>query len=58
MEHDTMLDAENDGAGGRVVERVVGERNGGPPGAPCRWGSRTRSWSIGRCGGGFRLSTS
>src|ERR1039458_7633256 len=24
-----MLDMENDGAGGRVVERAVGERNGG-----------------------------
>jgi transposase len=32
MEHDTMLDAENDGAGGRVVERAVGERNGGAAG--------------------------
>ncbi len=32
MEHDTMLDAENDGAGGRVVERAVGERNGGAVG--------------------------
>jgi hypothetical protein len=28
MEHDTMLDAENDGAGGRVVERAVGEAAG------------------------------
>ncbi len=27
-----MLDAENDGAGGRVVERAVGERNGGAAG--------------------------
>jgi hypothetical protein len=32
MEHDTMLDAENDGAGGRVVERAVGERNGAATG--------------------------
>ena len=32
MEHDTMLETENDGAGGRVVERAVGERNGGPAG--------------------------
>ena len=32
MEHDAMLDAENDGAGGRVVERAVGERNGGATG--------------------------
>ena len=32
MEHDTMLDMENDGAGGRVVERAVGERNGGAAG--------------------------
>jgi transposase-like protein len=28
MEHDTMLDIENDGAGGYGVERAVGERNG------------------------------
>ncbi len=32
MEHDTMLETENDGAGGRVVERAVGERNGGAAG--------------------------
>jgi len=32
MEYDTMLDVENDGAGGRVVERAVGERNGGATG--------------------------
>jgi hypothetical protein len=29
MEHVTMLGAESDGAGGGVVERAVGERNGG-----------------------------
>lgn len=32
MEHDVMLEMENDGAGGRVVERAVGERNGGAAG--------------------------
>jgi transposase len=32
MEHDAMLDAEYGGAGGRVVERAVGERNGGAAG--------------------------
>lgn len=32
MEHDTMLDMEHDGAGGREVERAEGERNGGAGG--------------------------
>lgn len=32
MEHDTMLDVEQDGAGGRGVERAVGERNGAASG--------------------------
>lgn len=38
MEHDAMLDAENDGGGGRVVERAVGERNGGAAGRSAREG--------------------
>jgi transposase len=32
MEYDTMLEMEQDGAGGREVERAVGERNGAPAG--------------------------
>jgi transposase len=32
MEHDTMLDVEHDGAGGRAVKRAVGERNGAAAG--------------------------
>ena len=32
MECDAMLEVESDGAGGRVVERAVGERNGGAAG--------------------------
>ncbi len=45
MEHDTMLEMEHDGAGGRGVERAVGERNGGAGGRAAPGGSRTPSSS-------------
>ena len=43
-----MLGLDQNGAAGREDQRAVGERDGGPAGAPRRRGSLIPSWSSGQ----------